>query len=81
MPAYDKPERIGDLQSMHPILQLLTKTFSATQSRGIFIIKYRLDLFIKHESITEFGQGNLISFPILIRSVQTKLPVLKLYQD
>jgi len=45
------------------------------------MIRYRLDLFIKHESLTEFGEGNKISFPVFIRSVQTKIPMLALYQD
>jgi hypothetical protein len=81
VPAFEKPERYGDLESMHPILQLIAKTFSATSSRGIFMISYRLDCFIKHESRTEFGEGNKVSFPIVIRQVATKLYILKLYQD
>ena len=48
IPALDNTERLGDLSSMHPTLQLLTKTLSSSQWRGIFMIRYKMDLFIKH---------------------------------
>jgi len=60
---------MGQVDAMHQTLQLLAKTFSVSQSRSIFVIKYKIDLFIKHKSMTEFGQGNFVSFPITIRSV------------
>ena len=81
LPAEEKAEKTGPLDAMHPTLQLLTKTFSVSQSRGIFMIKYKLDLFIKHKSMTEFGQGNFVSFPIIVRSVAHNIRVLKDYQD
>lgn len=40
------------------------------------MIKYRLDVFIKHKSMTEFGQGNFVSFPITVRSVGQNIRVL-----
>lgn len=45
------------------------------------MIRYRLDLFIKHKSKTEFGQGNFVSFPILIRQKQQVVPPLKVLQE
>ena len=71
---------MGQVDAMHQTLQLLAKTFSVSQSRSIFVIKYKIDLFIKHKSMTEFGQGNFVSFPITIRSVAQKIPVLEKYQ-
>ena len=38
-------------------------------------------MFVKHNSVTEFGKGNFVSFPIRIESNIQDIPVLKDYQD
>lgn len=76
IPAHDKVENVGNLHMMHPTLQLLINTFSVSIARKRFSVKYRMDLFIKHSALTEFGQGNFVSFPITIRSVAHKIKVL-----
>jgi hypothetical protein len=59
----------------------MMQAFTPSQSRGIFLIKYRIDIFIKHRSKTEFGKGNFISFPVIIKQPPCSLPGLKDYQD
>ena len=58
LPSEEKVEKYLTVDDMHPTLQILTKMLSPSQSRGIFMIRYRLDLFVKHKSLMEFGQGN-----------------------
>ena len=38
-------------------------------------------MFVKHKSMTEFGQGNYVSFPVKIKSKATDIPILQCYQD
>lgn len=46
------------------------------------MVRYKLDLFIKHKSKTEFGQGNFVSFPITIRNGKsTEIPHLRELQQ
>jgi len=67
IPATIKPEKLGNTDGLPPHMVDLAKTLSVSQYRPLFQIKYKLDLFIKHKSKTEFGQGNAVSFPIVIR--------------
>lgn len=78
IPAIDKPEKVGALNGLPIYVSDLAKSLSVSQSRTIFMIKYRLDLFIKHKSKTEFGQGNFVSFPIVIRQKAHVIPQLAL---
>ena len=42
----------------------------------LFRLEYRLDVFIKHQSKTEFGMGNFVSFPIKLKQHRWNLPIL-----
>jgi len=81
IPAIDKPEKVGALNGLPIYVADLARSLSVSQSRTIFMIKYRLDLFIKHKSKTEFGQGNFVSFPIVIRQKAHVIPQLALIQE
>lgn len=81
IPATEDEQHLGVLNCVHPVLKQLTHSLTPSQSRGVFLVKYRLDVFIKHRSKTEFGQGNFISFPIIIRSLGCEAKELKEYQE
>jgi hypothetical protein len=67
IPAEEAPEKLRKLQ-LHPTMEPLAHTLSVTSARSIFSIKYKLDVYIKHQSKTELGKGNCVSFPICIRT-------------
>ena len=42
--------------------------FSETTSNKLISIQYELEIYVKHDSITERGKGNVVRFPININS-------------
>ena len=48
--------------------KLMARSFSETTSNKIFSIQYELEFYVKHDSVTERGKGNLVRFPIIINS-------------
>ena len=52
---------------LNPTVLPLLKTLSASTSCSLFCLNYRLEVYIKHKSLTEFGPGNLVTFPISIQ--------------
>jgi hypothetical protein len=65
-----------DHEFSHPTLHATLIHLSPSHYEGVFRIHYRLDVFVKHLSKTEFGMGNFVSFPIKIRSLPFKMPLL-----
>ena len=74
-------ESFQDPDYHHPTLHATLIHFSPSHYEGVFTVHYRLDVYIKHQSKTEFGMGNFVSFPIKIKSMPLKLPMLKEYQQ
>ena len=46
----------------------MAKSFSETTSNKFISIQYELEIYVKHDSITERGKGNVARFPIYINS-------------
>lgn len=70
LPGDELAQDCLDPDCQHPTLHATLLHFSPSHYEGVFTIHYRLDVFVKHQSKTEFGMGKFISFPIKIRSMQ-----------
>ncbi len=72
LPSHDV--EFGSAESLHPDMRHMKKMLSDTSKSAIFMVEYRLDVFVKHQSKMEFGMGNVLNFPITIHSELNKLP-------
>jgi len=52
----------------------MVKMFTDSADNTLFKIEYILDVFVKHQSKLEFGMGNSVSFPIVVKSESQNLP-------
>ena len=66
IPMEDKD--IGSTAGMHRDLQMMTTMFSETVHNQMFKVEYHLEVYVKHQSKLEFGKGNAVDFPIIIRN-------------
>ena len=55
----------------------MTTMMSETVHNQIFKIEYALEVFVKHQSKLEFGMGNSVTFPIVIRNQAQQIGFLK----
>ena len=53
---------------MHSDLQHMVSMFSESVENSIFKVEYMIEVFVKHQSKLEFGMGNSVKFPVIIRS-------------
>ena len=51
--------------------------FSETVHNQMFKVEYHLEVYVKHQSKLEFGKGNAVDFPILIRNQSQPIPFLQ----
>ena len=51
----------------------MVKMLAGSMDTPLFKIEYQLDVFVKHQSKLEFGMGNMVSFPITVKSDQVDL--------
>ena len=65
---------MAGLRGMHTDLQHIISMMSYSCDNSLFKVSYTLDVYVKHKSKLEFGRGNMVSFPITIRS-QGKEPI------
>ena len=72
IPVADK--KFGTVDNLHPELRHMVKMFTDTCENTLFKVDYSLDVFVKHQSKLEFGMGNSVSFPIIVRSEAQNLP-------
>ena len=47
---------------------MMTTMFSESVHNQMFKIEYHLEVYVKHQSKLEFGKGNAVDFPIIIRN-------------
>ena len=59
---------VAGLRGMHADLQHIISMMSYSCESSLFKVSYTLDVYVKHKSKLEFGRGNMVSFPIIIRS-------------
>ena len=52
----------------------MVKMFTDSADNTLFKVEYILDVFVKHQSKLEFGMGNSVSFPIVVKSESQNLP-------
>ena len=52
----------------------MVKMFTDSSENSLYRVEYALDIFVKHQSKLEFGMGNSVNFPIVIKSESTELP-------
>ena len=45
----------------------MTMMFSESCDNPMFRVEYSLEVFVKHNSKMEFGMGNSVVFPLLVR--------------
>ena len=62
------------MDHLHPELRLLAQMMTESITTNIFKIEYGVDIYVKHQSKTEFGQGNFVTFPIEVRKIEIDLP-------
>ena len=62
-----------DLEALHPDLRHFACILTDSADNALFKVEYRLDVFVKHLSKTEFGQGNSVSFPIQVKNTATNI--------
>jgi len=65
---------VASIDNLHPDMRHMVKMLTDSAKNTQFQIEYRLDVFIKHQSKTEFGMGNKLEFPIQIHSYVYKVP-------
>ena len=65
LPKSDKD--VGSVKSLHPDLRQLTSMLTVSAFNPLFRVEYSLEIFVKHQSKLEFGQGNSATIPIVIR--------------
>lgn len=51
---------------MHADLHPMLKSFSMSVHGRIVNVSYHIKFFVKHDSWNEFGEGQVVSFPIKI---------------
>ena len=65
VPKVDKD--IGNVKALHPDLCNITAMMSVSAHNNLFRIQYQLEVYVKHQSKLEFGQGNFVTFDIIVR--------------
>lgn len=65
LPKVDKDN--GVIKTLHPDLRSLTGMLTFSATNPLFKIEYMLEIYLKHQSKLEFGQGNSVIIPIIIR--------------
>lgn len=73
LPTTEDPAILNEALTIDPTIWhqvhiAALQQLSSTHCDETFRIEYRLDVFVKHQSKTEFGMGNFVSFPIRIAS-------------
>lgn len=68
-----KDAKYGSTEQLHPDLRHYVTQFTDSADNSLFKIEYQLDVFVKHLSKLEFGMGNLVSFPIQVKSGESNL--------
>ena len=63
-----RDHNFGSTKGMHTDLQHMVSMMSLSCENSLFRVHYVLDVYVKHQSKLEWGRGNLVSFPITIRS-------------
>lgn len=76
----EHPAHVTDPEFWHPLLQANATNLAPSHYEGIFTIHYKLDIFVKHQSTTEFGQGRHVTFPIKIKQSSNRLQTANDYQ-
>lgn len=70
-------QNYGSTNSLHPDLRPMVKLFSESADNSLFKVEYELQIFVKHLSKLEFGMGNSVTFPIMIRAEAQHVPALE----
>mmetsp|Transcript_13142 Transcript_13142/g.17819 ORF Transcript_13142/g.17819 Transcript_13142/m.17819 type:complete len:184 (-) Transcript_13142:447-998(-) len=55
----------------------MTTMFSETVENSLFKIEYGVEVFVKHQSKLEFGMGNSVTFPVVVRGQGYEVPFLQ----
>ena len=75
VPKLDKD--IGNVKALHPDLRNITSMMSVSTANKLFRIQYQLEVYVKHQSKLEFGQGNFVTFDIIVRGQGEPVEFLK----
>mmetsp|Transcript_28757 Transcript_28757/g.38344 ORF Transcript_28757/g.38344 Transcript_28757/m.38344 type:complete len:110 (+) Transcript_28757:1119-1448(+) len=62
-----KDKNFGNVRALHPDLRYITTMMSVSANNKLFKIEYQLEVYVKHQSKLEFGQGNFVTFDIVVR--------------
>ena len=79
VPKVDKD--IGNVKALHPDLRNITAMMSVSAHNNLFRIQYQLEVYVKHQSKLEFGQGNFVTFDIIVRGQGEPIDLLKQRED
>jgi ubiquitin-protein ligase len=63
---YDLPSELPDGKEMNETEKALLRNIQATTNGHLFQVQYTVKIFVKHDAMTQFGEGECLTFPIKI---------------